>query len=1272
MKSSAIESNFYHCSRGTIMGLVLALMLALLPALASAQVDTGTVLGTVTDSTGARVPKAQITLTNEDNGLVMKQMSKGNGSFEFTALKVGTYSVSVTSPGFDRVDKQHVDVSIQSQVEIPVTLKLGSATDVVTVASDQVVLQTQDASVGQVVSEREINNLPLNGRNYTLLAQLAPGTTTTYYDSGHGEVQSGSFTANGVNTVYNNYLLDGVTNNNMTADFGNGNSFTLKPPPDGLQEFKVETANYSAEYGRSGGAIINAVTKSGQNTLFGDVWEYNRNAYFDAVDYFLKKAGLPRPKYNRNQFGFSLGGPVTIPHLYKGRDRTFFFVDYEGLRLRQGQAYTSSVPTALEQSSGFTNYADLFTYQTGTQTDILGRVTKIGQVFDPATTRYLVAGKADPVTGLTVKSTGYARDPFVNNIIPSGRVDPNLVRLISQFPMPNTNNGNIVNNYVSSPVLKQSGDSFDARIDENVSAKDQIFARGSYGLIPRVIPAPCATIALCGTSGTVGNESDVITGVAVGETHVFSARFVNELRIGYNRIHMNRLEPYGDQGGLNAQYGISGIPDQSGNGGIAQIKITGLAELGEHNNIPLNEIGAETQYNDNVSLELGRHSLRVGASYERIKNAIYSAQYPHGNFGFSGTYTDQPSGNTASTGVAQFVIAPIKSTVASGTCTTRLNTVAGTTALAPVCGFYDYVGGTNQIQASPLSQQDYRRPYFGTYFNDTWKVTSTFTATIGLRWEYFQTGADHAGHAANFVPSFASGDGTSKYLIDDRSKNVPLSPSFVNLLAQENIQLVYTSNHQLMNVPEKNFSPRLGFAWNFHSGSVLRGGYGISYAGIYARGDGYNPGDDYPFTFAVNITSNNQGGLAADSSGTAGATPSYGPMSAGLTGVPLTPANAPGYQISPRGIQYNTHIPYVQAENLSVQQQLSPSQYLQIAYVATQSRHVESNIQSNQPDLILPTNFSVSPVSASATCADSTLHHDIEPGAATPPTAQDNSVYYDQYPCLAQKNYYQWLEGSNNYNSLQVKYQKMYSSGTSLIFSYTWEKLLGDGSDSNLFNSLSYRAPEVPGFGMAGEYGNLGFESNNIIHGGGIWALPYGYGQKFGNHKGLVDTLIGGWKLTGIVTYQAGQPFTVSSCASTHSGGFGCYAIANRSTLYTGAHNVNHWINAAAFSDPIGSPALPENSDFSFLGSKPGQAYGPAFHRGDVGMQKEFHLPGPNVFQFRAEAFNITNTPNFGQPGTLSYTNTAFASITSNRDSPTDAREFQFALKYIFGHGHQE
>jgi len=1256
------------CGYARAIAIDLFLMLLILAShsgILHAQIDTGSVQGMVSDSSGAVVANGAVTIKNEKTGLSLQQPVKSDGSYLFNALKVGTYTVQASAPGFEPKLLEHLVVNIQQQLVVNIQLQPGRATTSVTVNAGNEVLQTQEASVGQVVNEYMIDNLPLNGRNYTLLAQLAPGTTTTVYDSGHGELESGTFTANGVTTTYNDYLLDGITNNNMTADFGNGNSYTLLPPPDGLAEFKVETGNYSAEYGRSGGAVINAVTKSGQNSLFGDLWEFNRNRYFDANDYFLKRANQPRPKFNRNQFGFSLGGPVVLPH-FDGHNRLFFFVDYNGLTMRQGQAYTSSVPTSTEQQSGFTNFSDLLTYQTGTQTDILGRTTKIGQIFDPATTRYLGQGTIDPITKLPAQRAGYVREPFAGNMIPQQRISQVAAKLLSLFPGANANKGNIVNNYVSAPVNQVTNNTFDARVDQNISAKDQIFERGSFGYIPRLIPNPCSTAANCGVSATNGTESDVVLGVAVGETHIFSPTLLNEFRIGYNRIHMDRIPSYGDDPTLNQQYGIPGIPTADGNGGLAQIKITGLSELGEHNNAPLDEIGAESTVMDNISLLRGKHSMRFGVDYERMKNAINSAQFPHGYFAFSGGYTNLPTtstgagGNTASTGIAQFVIEPTASTVPA------CSVIQGVAASGSGCQTYNYVGGSNQIQGSPMSQQDYRRPYFGTYFQDDWKILTKLTLNVGLRWEYFENGIDRQGHGANFVPSFASGSGQSMYLIDDRVKNVQLAPSFVSLLQQENIALVYTPNHQLLHLNENNFGPRVGFAWQMLKGTVLRGGYGISYAGIYARGDGYNPGDNYPFSFAVNITSNNNGGLASDSGNT------IGPIDQGLAAVPLTPSQVQGYQISPRGNQYNARVPYVESMNLTLQHQLTANQYVQIAYVGTLSRHIESTIDSNKVDMMIPTTFSASPVSPGTTCKDTGLYHDSDPSNPNP-TTEDKNVYYDQYPCLAQNNYYNWNEGSNNYNSLQVKYEKLTSSGSALIADYTHARLLGDGSDSNLFNSEGYRGPLIPNFGMKGEYGPEDFESENVVHMGGVWALPFGRQRRWVNSNGLADAVIGGWSLGGIFTYQSGQPVLVG-CNTSHAASVGCYSIPNWSAIYSNAHTLTHWLNAAAYSEPTDNTTTPNVTDFGPMGARPGNGFGPSFHRGDLSLQKTFHLPfeRTNLIEIRGDAFNVTNTPNFGQPGTLTPSSSAFAAITSERDSPNDSREFQFSVRYIFGQGGQQ
>src|SRR5581483_10063573 len=428
-----------------------------------------------------------------------------------------------------------------------------------------------------------------------------------------------------------------------------------------------------------------------------------------------------------------------------------------------------------------------------------------------------------------------------------------------------------------------------------------------------------------------------------------------------------------------------------------------------------------------------------------------------------------------------------------------------------------------------------------------------------------------------------------------------LSPSFVSLLAQEGIALVYTPNHQLLNLSKKNFGPRVGFEWQVFNKTVLRGGYGISYAGIYARGDGYNPGDNYPFSFAVNITSSNNGGLASDSGNT------IGPIDQGLAQVPLTPSLVYGYQISPRGNQYNARVPYVESMNLTLQQQLTANQYVQIAFVGTLNRHIESTINSNRVDMVIPTTFSVSPVTLGVNCKDAGLYHDSNPNNPSP-TTQDKSVYYDQYPCLAQNNYYNWNEGSNNYNSLQVKYEKMTSNGSALIANYTHSRFLGYGSDSTLFNSEGYRGPLIPNFGMKGEYGPEDYESKNVVHMGGVWAMPFGANRHWINRRGLTDLVLGGWSLSGIFTYQSGQPVNVS-CTTSHAASVGCYSIANRSAMFTNAHTLTHWLNAAAYADPGTNTVTPNVTNFAPMGAKPGNGYGPAFHRGDVSLEKTFRLP---------------------------------------------------------------
>src|SRR5438067_2840399 len=353
----------------------------------NAQVDTGSITGVIADASGAVVSGAKVTLTNEGTGASLTATSGADGIYKFSPVRVGSYNLDVTSQGFQTTKQSGVKVDIGSSVALNFSLKPGSQTETIEVTAATPVLQTQDASVGQVVDQRSVNDLPLNGRNFTFLAQLVQGVNSPQSDT-RGNAASGAFSANGFRPAQNNYMLDGIDNNSDTVDFLNGTNYVVLPPVDAIEEFRVQTTDFSAEYGRSGAAVLNATLKSGSNQFHGDVWEFFRNDKLDARDFFEHNcnAGTCTPakkgELRWNQFGGTIGGPVL-------KNKVFFFGDLQLWRLRQGQPQLGSVPTLAERNSGFTDFSDLLQSGGG------------GTIYDPATTR--------------VVGSSYVRDPFPGN-----------------------------------------------------------------------------------------------------------------------------------------------------------------------------------------------------------------------------------------------------------------------------------------------------------------------------------------------------------------------------------------------------------------------------------------------------------------------------------------------------------------------------------------------------------------------------------------------------------------------------------------------------------------------------------------------------------------------------------------------------------------------------------------------------------------------------------------------------------------------------------------
>src|SRR6202140_3143208 len=372
MNAKALSTLFGRVSLCILASLVVLLCGA---APLRAQVDAGSILGTVTDASGGSVHGATVTLTNEGTNASLSTTTRDDGTYKFSPVRIGSYKLTATIQGFSTVTQKNVVVNVGQDVVVDFALNPRSVSETVEVASTLPVLETQDASVGQVMDSRNVDNLPLNGRNFTFLAQLAAGVNTPQADT-RGNAASGAFSANGNRPAQNNYLLDGIDNNSDTVDFLNGTNFVVLPPVDAVEEFKVQTSDFSAEFGRSGAAVLNATIKSGTNQCHGAVWEFFRNDKLDAADYFENAGGIKKGELRQNQFGFTAGGPVVIPKVFNGRNKLFFFGDYEGFRRVQGTVLTGSVPSAAERASGYTDFQDMIAAQTSQQPimDPLGRL----------------------------------------------------------------------------------------------------------------------------------------------------------------------------------------------------------------------------------------------------------------------------------------------------------------------------------------------------------------------------------------------------------------------------------------------------------------------------------------------------------------------------------------------------------------------------------------------------------------------------------------------------------------------------------------------------------------------------------------------------------------------------------------------------------------------------------------------------------------------------------------------------------------------------------
>jgi hypothetical protein len=1263
-----------------------------------AQVDFGSILGTIKDQTGAVIPGAKVSLRNEGTALTVLTTTGPDGSYNFSPVKLGTYEISAEAAGFSRAVQSHLTLNIDQKLVVDLSLTPGVVTQTVEVTAAPPALQTQDASVGQVVNARSVNDLPLNGRNFTFLAQVVAGVNTPQSDT-RGNAASGAFTANGLRPSQNNYLLDGIDNNSDNVDFLNGTNFVVLPPPDALGEFKVQTSDFSAQYGRAGGAILNATMKSGTNQIHGNLWEFARNDKFDAADFFEDEGNLQKGEFRQNQFGFTIGGPVVIPHVFDGRNKLFFFGDAEWLRRRQGSVFTNTVPTPLEVSSGFTNLADNLLGSTSpsclsslncTYTDDLGRQLPYGIITDPATTRPVTAGTVDPVTGLTATDSGWVEDPFYTggpvgnmknfinlgtlcptnsgcmlNQIPVGRIDPNALKLLSLYPAATAVNSNqdvnplITSNQASNPVLIENRVAFDTRMDWNKSDKDQIFGTFSYVRDPQFIPAPFKGIA-DGGAFQQGLQSANSFLTSISYTHIFSPSLVNEARLGEDRLVASRYGPVATQlTDLPAQYGIPGIAQVQDNGGLPAIGIGGLNTLGSNAYLPSDEITQTTQLTENLTKIYGKHSFKMGMEFQHIKFSTLQPAWSHGQIDFDGTWSGD--------GLSQLLLTPATSSVPGG---------------------IDYVGGSDGMFVSNFSPTDDGHNYWAAYFQDDWKVSSKLTVNLGLRWEHFGQVVENHGRQANFLPNQVPG-ATAQYLEPDNGKNqaIDVNPAFPALLAQDGIALKYTHLLPLATVPDTNFGPRIGLAYQITPKLVLRTGFGLFYNAFENVGYGPNIGENYPFQYTLSYFNTNAGTPVSLTNFNGSTCTPAATLETTFACIPLNVSLVGPEGLGLEGRQYNYITPYTLGWNFTLQYQLSPNTALTVAYVGNGSRHDNALVGANDPTII-----DLNPISPSN-------RYETENGVRI------NST--DPFPDFANGGSYQESAGTSNYAGLQTTVERRFSNGFNFLGNYTWSHCRDDAGDPlNGTGADTWRAPWVPGLGINYDYLNCDYNIFDVGHLSGGYVLPFGKGNHFlPGATGILNQMVKGWQAVWNLTLEGGQPETIG-CVSGTNNTIGCTAMINKSVSPNGTRGVDQFWNpnyftqpcpAAGFSQPAkcvplsGLPAIsapasnpyqpvpctPLSSCKGLLGGADTQVSGPGIGRLDFSMFKNFQLNERSRLEFRAEFFNITNHPTFNAPGfggngvtavsgSTTYTNTNFGKIGSTRFPFQDPRQIQFALKLYF------
>ena len=1215
-------------SKRTFLAVTCFALMSLMTPLLYGQA-TGSFSGTVADNAGAVISGATVRIVSEGTGLTRETKTDDSGHYIIPLLPVGFFTIHVEAQGFGTVEQKQLRLQVDEQRELNFSLKPAAVTTAVEVNATEVAVETSNPSLGQVITSEEVAELPLNGRNFVQLATLTPGTTqstnpnsffTTAASSEAATRGAFSLSVGGSREQSTDWMLDGNDNNQL--DEG---GIAIFSDIDAIQEFKVLTYNYSAEFGERAGPTVLVTTKSGTNQFHGSLFEFFRNTKLDAKSYFATST----EKFNLNQFGGSFGGPIK-------KDKTFFFVDYQAKMQRRGVPFTGFVPTTgmtTADANGNYNFSGAPTVLAGT------KLTNPFPYIDPATqTPTTYPFICNSATGLPVTpngagsplgagSQGPDTQPGVTDcpIIPGVLVNPVGLRVLQLYPTPNVNGNGY--NYINEPVRKLNQGTWDIRLDHNISSKDSIFARFSYDQATNFVPGGSPTWTEQNAFGSNQYIDNHGRNAAISETHVFSANTINQVNVGYNRI-FNHILSFGTGSCEAALIGIPGADlgakcdsvtgypaslNQSNKDciscGMSSFLMSNYFAIGDRGYAPYQGGTNVYSVSDTLDIIRGKHNIRFGATYRANQMNVRNNAFQDGFFVENAGLTGDDAADVLLGGTGVFAAHD-----------------------------QTFLGGT----------VGRRWKLFRPFVQDDWRVTNNLTLNLGVAWALATPQTEVQNRQADFDIQ------TLKWYVPKGSPTLGSCTVCVPTDGRAGIQFDKTA-----------IEPRIGLAWKVMGSdkTVVRAGYGILHdsswnqggQGLWQNPPYYAEVDPCPSDFCLGYQSafgSLSGGFLVDPT-----TPSSTAVAGGA--VLSGPVNPATYTGTIQSMNRNFRQGMVQQYNLNIERQLPGNLVLTAGYAGTTSTHILVG-QSNEN------------LSDPAACPD----------GGSPVPGYTLGCGFGNYPYAAP---FQAVSANNSvgrarYDSLEIKAEtKSTRHGLYALLGYTWSRTFDSGMPDGLGTNPGAIYYPLPGYKKL-DWGLSQLNLNDNFTASVLYDLPFGKGKAYGsNWGGATNAIFGNWQLDTIVHATSGFPLFVVDSAD-ESGVFfsyngGTYQRPNQvgdpnkagdqggqTGCPTQIHTIQHWFNPCAFAP---APA----GELGTAARAP--VYGPRFANVDFSVIKDFPLSlreGMNL-QFRAEFFNLFNHPQFymgGAGGSGEQDINAPSTFGVINNTVNNARLVQFALKLRF------